>query len=67
MSDLQRQAVIEALEEVRKRFQVENYEDKNLRDRMRGAHLLAMRLLGVPWPVKAETIPQDWWKTIQAP
>jgi hypothetical protein len=29
---------------------------------MRGAHLLAMRLLGVPWPSKAQIIPEDWWK-----
>jgi hypothetical protein len=62
MSNADRQAVIQALGEVRKQFEREKYTDANLRNRMRGAHLLAMRLLGVPWPSKAQVIPQDWWK-----
>jgi hypothetical protein len=67
MSNQQRQAVIQALQEVRKRFEAEDYADKNLRDRMRGAHLLAMRLVGVPWPLKGEALRQDWWKALRTP
>jgi hypothetical protein len=65
MADQEKRAVIQALEEVRRNFQAENYADKNLRDRMRGAHLLGMRLLGVQWPSKGDPIPQDWWKRLR--
>jgi len=59
MTDEELQAVISALQKVRRHPQAEGYADQNLRDRMRGAHLLAMRLAGVPWPVKGEVIQRE--------
>jgi hypothetical protein len=47
MPEQERQSVIQGLRAVRKHLEEEDYTDENLRVRMRGAHLLAMRLLGV--------------------
>ena len=58
-----REAVKAALEAVCRHFEEEHYAAQNVRVRMRGAHLLAMRLLGVPWPAKGEPIQPDWWKS----
>lgn len=58
-SELQ-EAVRRALEAVEKQMRADGYTEENLQHRMRGAHLLAMRLVGHPWPAKAERIPRNW-------
>ena len=52
-----REAVRSALEAVEKHMLAGGYTGKNLQHRMRGAHLLAMRLMGHPWLPRGSGFP----------